>query len=861
MLSTDIRRTFLDFFAERDHRVVPSSPLVPSDPTLLLTGAGMDQFKPYFLGQAVPEHPRAATVQKCARTSDIDNVGRTARHSTFFEMLGNFSFGDYFKEEATAWAWELITTGFGLDPARLWATVYTDDDEAERLWRRIGVPADRIQRLGMADNYWSMGVPGPCGPSSELHYDRGPAFGREGGPAVDGERYLEIWNLVFMQNVRGEGPAKEGYPVVGELPARSIDTGLGLDRLAMILQDVGTLCETDLLAPTLRLVQELAGREDPGRDGRVAAEHARTVAFLIADGVLPSQDGRGHVLRRLMRRAVRHARLLGAGEPVLPALTGSVVDNLGRVWPELERHRELIVQVCAAEEEGFDRTLRLGTRLFDSAVARARAQGTTVLPGRTAFDLLNTYGLPIDLTIDMARSAGLTVDEDAFARLLDEQRRREHRAGRDRKDEAVARRDLFRNLTGRTEFVGYGSTTAESRVLALVNGSRTVPHASEGDEVEVILDRSPFYAEGGGQVGDTGTLRTAGGALLEILDTRPGHVHKARVVTGEPRTGEEAEAVVDAARRAATARSHSATHVLHAMLGEHAAQRGSRVEPGRLRFDYSHVTGVDLGHVQTLVNDYLLDDPEVRVWEASRAEAEAAGAIAMFGEKYGERVRIVDIGDASRELCGGTHVGHGSQAGPVHIVGETSIGTGLHRIEALTGSDALRHYDHEHALLTELAALLQVPPDQAPARLRQRLETFAETRRQLAGLRAAERTALATRLVAEAERLPGGWLVARAVQNDDLRALATETISRRPDEPGIVVVGSKTRGNATLVAALTPAVSGLRAADVLTEAAALVGGGAGGKGPIAHAGGSRAERLDEAITQAARTARALITAP
>ncbi|WP_395107195.1 alanine--tRNA ligase [Actinomadura sp. SCN-SB] len=893
MLSGEIRQTFLDFFTERDHRVVPSSPLVPSDPTLLLTGAGMDQFKPYFLGRSEPDHPRAVSVQRCARTTDLDHVGRTTRHTTFFEMLGNFSFGDYFKEEATAWAWELLTRGFGLDPSRLWVTVYLDDDEAVRLWRRIGVPGERIQRLGMADNFWSMGVPGPCGPSSELHYDRGPAFGREGGPAVDGERHLEIWNLVFMQNVRGEGPSKEGYPIVGDLPAPSIDTGLGLDRLAAILQDVDTLMETDLLAPTLRLVQDLSGREYPGRDGgeestsfRIVVDHARTIAFLIADGVLPSPEGRGYVLRRLMRRAVRHARLLGVDEPALPALTSRVVDTLGPAWPRLVDGRELITQVCEAEEETFARTLRQGSRMLDSAIGRARTSGSTVLPGRAAFDLHNSYGFPFDLTVDAARAAGLTVDEDAFTALLEEQRRQAYEASRERKGGEAARRDLYRRVAdehGLTTFVGYDATSAESRVLALLDGSgRSVASASEGDELEVILDRSPFYAEGGGQVGDTGTLRTSGGTVLEIRDTRPGldglHVHSARVVSGEIRTGDEAEAIVDAARRAATARSHSATHVLHAMLrrflGEHAVQRGSRVEPGRLRFDFSHFAHVDVRHVQSLVNDYLMDDPEVRVWEAKRDEVMSPGfglmadAVALFGERYGERVRIVDIGDASRELCGGTHVGHGSQAGPLHILSETSIGTGLRRIEALTGPDALRHHDHEHALLHELAALLKVPADQAPERLRQRLDTFAEAQRHLEALRASERAALADRLTGGAEILPGGiWLVTATVPDGvvsdagDLRTLALETIARCPSGEGAVVLGARTGTAASLAAALTPrlAGSGLRAAELLTTAARTVGGGAGGKGGVATAGGRDTGRLDEAVAQAARTARELLT--
>ncbi|MBE1530178.1 alanine--tRNA ligase [Actinomadura algeriensis] len=841
MRSPDIRTTFLDFFRERGHRAVPSSPLVPSDPTLLLANAGMNQFKPYFLGETTPDHPRAMSVQKCVRTSDIENVGRTARHTTFFEMLGNFSFGDYFKQEAISWSWELLTEHFNLDPSRLWVTVYLDDDETVRLWRRIGVPSDRIQRLGMKDNYWSMGIPGPCGPSSELHYDRGPQYGPEGGPAVDGERYHELWNLVFMQNLRGDGPGKEGYPILGELPAKNIDTGLGLDRLAAILQDADGVCDTDLVGPALRLVRELAAHDEPV-SSRIVAEHSRSIAFLIADGVLPSPDGRGHVLRRLMRRAILHARRLGIDDPVLAPLTTTVVDGLGGTWPELTTHADLIRHVVTSEEEGFEQTLRHGTRFLETAVSRS----TGTISGATAFKLQDSYGFPIDLTLDAARSAGLTVDEDAFAELVEERRRQALEAGRSTKKDAIERHDTYRRLRaehGPTEFVGHDTTETETRVLAIVNGT------------EVILDRSPFYAEGGGQVGDTGEIRTPT-ATLRVLDTRAHdgmHVHTVRVMDGELRPA-PGHATVDVERRLATARSHTATHVLHAMLrrvlGDHAAQRGSRVEPGRLRFDFAHHSPVDVAPVQTLVNEYLLDDPDVHVWEASRAEAETAGALAPFGEQYGEHVRIVDIGDASRELCGGTHVAHGSQAGPVRVIGESSIGTGLRRVEALTGPDALRHYDHEHHVLSELVKLLETPPD----RLHQRVETLLTAQRELRTLHRRQLDDLVTTLASTTEQHPGGRLITRTVDVPDLRTVATKLLPHTD----AIILGTRQNAKATLVAALGPAF-GTPARDLLARAAREVGGGAGGKGPVAHAGGPRADRLPRAMELATADARALLS--
>ena len=875
MESTEIRRKFIDFFVARGHRHLPSSSLIPNDPTLLLTNAGMNQFKPYFLGEAVPEFTRATTVQKCFRTSDIENVGHTTRHLTFFEMLGNFSFGDYFKREAIAYAYELVTEGYGIEPERLWATVYLDDDEAAGYWQEVGIPAERIQRRGKADNFWSMGVAGPCGPCSEIYVDRGPQYGREGGPIADEERYLEIWNLVFMQNLRDDD-----YNIVGELPKKNIDTGSGLERLAVVLQGVDNVFETDVFRPILEEAQSVTGRAY-GRDAatdlslRVITEHARAASFLIADGVLPSNEGRGYVLRRLLRRAVEHTRRLGVEGQAMPRMAGSVISTLGTAWPELREQRSLIEQVMASEEDSFSRTLRQGSALLAQAIERARAAGSTDLPAETAFQLHDTYGFPIDLTVEVAAEAGLAVDRDRFGQLMEEQRRRAKEA---RKELAADLRKLeaYREAArahGATTFVGYQQTAAEARLLALLDREgEELPAASEGQTVELLLDRTPFYAESGGQVGDRGVVRTAGGAELEVLDTRYGveglHVHTARVRRGEVRAGEAVHAEVDQPRREATARSHTATHVLHwalrNTLGEHARQQGSLVEAGRLRFDFPHfsaLTPEQLTSVGELVNRNLLDDPGVRAWYTSYQEAVKAGAVALFGEKYGETVRVVDVGDFSRELCGGTHVGHGSQVGPVVILGESSVGANLRRIEALTGLDALRWLDRERALMDEIVALLRAGRrEDAPEQLRRRLEALAAAHKELERLRQRELEARAEELAARAAPVGDGWLVVERVDGaggDELRRIAAAVLARHAGRTGAVVLGAGGGGKAQLVALISAdlVARGVAARDLLLPAAREVGGGAGGKGELATAGGRHPERLGGALEAAAAAAR------
>jgi alanyl-tRNA synthetase len=877
MSAIEIRRRFLDFFVERGHRLVPSSSLIPNDPTLLLANAGMNQFKPYFLGEVEPDFTRATSVQKVFRTSDIENVGHTTRHLTFFEMLGNFSFGDYFKAEAIAYAYELVTERLGFDPERLWTTVYLDDDEAVQLWQEVGIPLERIQRRGKEDNFWSMHVAGPCGPASEIYFDRGPEHGKDGGPAADEERYLEIWNLVFMQNL-----CNEDEEIIGDLPKKNIDTGMGLERVAILLQGKDNVFETDVLAPILEEAQAVCGR-DYGRDEaadlslRVVAEHGRSASFLIADGVLPSNEGRGYVLRRVLRRAVDHSRRLGASDQVMPAIAGRVVDTLGDAWPELVAQRSLIQQVMASEEESFSRTLRQGRALLEAAIDRTRREGGDSLPGDTAFQLHDTYGFPLDLTLEAAEEAGLRVDQNRFGELMEEQRRRASLA---RKELVGAQRkvEAYRELSqrfGRTNFVGYGQTSAEGRTLGLLGpDGEELEAAGEGRQLELVLDRTPFYAESGGQVGDRGTIETQGGALVEVTDTQFGleglHVHSGRVVKGELRRDEPVLAVVDMPRRAATARSHTATHTLHwalrHALGEHARQQGSLVDAGRLRFDFAHFSAVspeELAAVEEEVNRHLIDDPEIRVWHTSLKEAEAAGAIGLFGEKYGAVVRVVDIGDFSRELCGGTHVGHGSQVGPVRVLGESSIGANLRRVEALTGMDALHYYAYERRLLQEIATLLRARPDDAPEQLRRRLETFAEAQRELERLRQIEMAGRAVELAGRAMPADGGWLVVEHVPGagaDELRQLANAVRERRGSGPGVVVLGSERSGRGNLVGLITRdlADAGVTAREVLMPAARAVGGGAGGKGEMATGGGSEAAKLGEALTVAEAEARRVL---
>ncbi|MFD7227395.1 alanine--tRNA ligase [Streptomyces sp. NPDC059881] len=878
MESAEIRRRWLSFFEERGHTVVPSASLIADDPTLLLVNAGMVPFKPYFLGETKPPAPRATSVQKCVRTPDIEEVGKTTRHGTFFQMCGNFSFGDYFKEGAIKYAWELLTGsvadgGYGLEPEKLWITVYLDDDEAERIWREVvGVPAERIQRLGKKDNFWSMGVPGPCGPCSEINYDRGPAFGVEGGPAVNDERYVEIWNLVFMQYERGEGTSKEDFEIVGDLPSRNIDTGLGLERLAMILQGVQNMYETDTLRVVIDKATELTGvrygeNHDSDVSLRVVADHLRTSVMLIGDGVTPGNEGRGYVLRRIMRRAIRNMRLLGATDPVVAALVDVVIKTMGQQYPELETDRKRIESVALAEEVRFLKTLNAGTNVLDGAVTEARSAGSKVLSGDKAFLLHDTWGFPIDLTLEMAAEQGLTVDEDGFRRLMKEQR---ERAKADARAKKTGHADLsaYREVadtSGSTEFTGYGHTEGESTIVGLLVDGVPSPAASEGDEVEVVLDRTPFYAEGGGQLADQGRIKLDTGAVIEVRDVQqpvPGvSVHKGSVQVGEVTVGASAYTAIDVTRRRAIARAHSATHLTHQALrdalGPTAAQAGSENSPGRFRFDFGSpaaVPGTVLTDVEQKINEVLARELDVQAEVMSIDEAKKQGAIAEFGEKYGERVRVVTIGDFSKELCGGTHVHNTAQLGLVKLLGESSIGSGVRRIEALVGVDAYNFLAKEHTVVAQLQELVKGRSEELPEKIAAMLGKLKDAEKEIEKFRAEKVLQAAAGLVESAKDVRGIALVTGQVPDgtsaDDLRKLVLDVRGRIPgDRPAVVALFTTANGRPLTVIATNEAARGrgLKAGELVRTAAKTLGGGGGGKPDVAQGGGQNPAAIGDAI--------------
>jgi alanyl-tRNA synthetase len=873
----EIIRRFTEHFAAAGHTRVPSASLILDDPTLLFVNAGMVQFKPYFLGDAPPPYPRATSIQKCVRTGDIEEVGRTTRHNTFFQMAGNFSFGDYFKAGAIEHAWELVTgsadgggAGYGVDPERLWATVYRTDDEAFDLWRNY-IPESRIQRRSGKDNYWDMGVPGPGGPCSEIYFDRGPEHGRDGGPEADEDRYLEIWNLVFMQDVRGELSPKDEHPPIGTLPKKNIDTGMGVERVATLLQDVENVYETDLVRPVIARAEEFSGRrygssaEDDVRF-RVIADHARSGVMIIGDGVTPSNEGRGYVLRRLLRRIVRSARLLGVQEPVLNSFAEVVRDAMAPSYPELATDFERISAVIRNEEEAFLQTLTAGSRIFDTAVTAVRGNGGTQLPGDQAFKLHDTFGFPIDLTLEMAAEAGLTVDEQGFRTLMAEQRDRakaDAKAHKTGHSDGTAYRAVL-DSAGATNFTGYTDLAGEAEVVGLVVDGTGVPAAGAGTAVEVILDRTPFYAEGGGQQADTGWIR-GDGFTVDVADVQSPvtglSVHRGTVRDGEITLGAAAHAEVDTSRRAAISRAHSATHLVHAgmrkALGDSAAQAGSLNAPGRLRFDFTSPAGAVpasvLADVEDEVNDVLLNDHEVRAFVTTQDEARRIGAMALFGEKYGDSVRVVEIGDYSRELCGGTHVHRSGQLGLVKLLSEASIGSGVRRVEALVGLDAFRFLAKEHVLVSQLAEQFKAKPEELPERIGGVVERLRVAEKELERVRADAVLSSAGALADAAEDIGGTALVAVAapdgIGGNDLRALASDVRGRLGARPGVVALFSSDGGKLSFVVATTASArdAGLAAGKLVPSFASAVGGRGGGKPDLAQGGGTDPSGVPAAI--------------
>lgn len=876
MHSAEISRRWLRYYEDNGHLVVPSASLIANDPTLLLVNAGMVPFKPYFLGERTPPSPRMTSVQKCVRTLDIDEVGKTTRHASFFQMCGNFSVGDYFKEGAITYAWDLLTKpvidgGFGLPESKLWVTVYVDDDEAEDIWRRkIGVPAERIQRLGMEDNFWSMGVPGPCGPCSEINFDRGPAYGQEGGPAVNSERYIEFWNLVFMQNIRGEGGEKTGYPILGELPSKNIDTGLGLERLAILLQDVNNLFEIDITRPVMDRAADLVGvpyGTDHKSDValRVVADHIKSATMLIADGVTPGNEGRGYVLRRMMRRAIRSMRLLGAHDPVIHELTAASINVMAPSYPELNADSKRIDAIAVAEEAAFLQTLKSGTTLFDLAVKKTKKAGQTELAGDQAFQLHDTYGFPIDLTLEMASEAGLTVDEEGFRSLMAEQRKRA-------KDDAQARKHGHADLTmykelvdrGPTEFTGFDELTTEATVLALIADGVRVPTAIAGQEVEVILDRSPLYAESGGQIADRGTI-VGSGLKLRVDDVqkiaKKLWVHKTTIEKGQITDGDAVLAQVDPAWRRGATQGHSGTHMVHAalrqILGPNAVQAGSMNKPGYLRFDFNwsgQLSDQQKADIEAVTNDAVGANYPVNTFVTDLPNAKKMGAMALFGENYGDEVRVVEIGGPfSMELCGGTHVESSADIGPVTILGESSIGSGVRRVEAFVGLDSYRYLAKERALLASVASTLKVPSEEVPGRIEQIVERLRDTEKEIAVLRTGILRDLARQLTGKARDVRGVSLVAEhvsePVNTDELRKLTLDVREQLDGRPAVIVLTGLNDDRPIVVAATNAQARehGLKAGQLVRAASKVLKGGGGGKDDIAQGGGSDAAYIQDAL--------------
>jgi alanyl-tRNA synthetase len=876
MQTADIRGRWLDFFADRGHTVVPSASLVSDDPTLLFTVAGMVPFVPYLTGLVPAPYPRATSVQKCIRTNDIEEVGKTPRHGTFFQMNGNFSFGDYFKEQAIGYAWELLTTsesdgGYGFAEKDLWVTVYENDDEAFGYWRALGVPENRIQRLGMDTNYWSTGQPGPAGPCSEIFFDRGPAFGIDGGPATDDDRYVEIWNLVFMQYLRGEGTGKNDFEILGDLPKKNIDTGMGLERVAFLKQGVQNLYEIDQVRPVLDRAAALSGRRygtdhDDDVRMRIVADHVRSSLMLMSDGVMPSNEGRGYILRRLMRRSVRAMRLLGVDTASFPELFPASRDAMSAAYPEVTTDYDRISQAAYAEEETFLRTLASGSSVLDLAVAKTKTAQKSELAGDTAFLLHDTYGFPIEITLEMAEEAGLSVNREAFDTLMAKQRAMA-------KADAKAKKTHLADLSvysafrahGETVFTGYDMLQTESSILGLIVDGASVNRAVAGDIAEVILAETALYAESGGQEADAGLI-VGPGYELEVLDVQKpvkGLIsHKVQVASGEVGVGDPATSIVDPNWRRGARQAHSGTHILHAalrqVLGPNAHQSGSYNKAGFFRLDFSWnqaLSPATRSEIEEISNNAIRDNLEVTTRELPLDEAKALGAMALFGEKYGDRVRVVDIGGPwSRELCAGTHVSSSAEIGMINLVSEASVGSTNRRVESLVGLEAFRDLAAERAIVSQLTSNLKTPREQLPAKIMDLMQSLKAAEKKIATFEARALTDRVPALVAQAGRVGDLTLIAEDLGTlnsaDDVRMLVTATRERLGSDPAVVALAATVADKPVVIVATNAAAreAGAKAGALAKHLAGILGGGGGGKDDLAQGGGTKVDLIPEALS-------------
>lgn len=869
MQSAEIRRRFLEYFAQLEHVILPGSSLIPEEPSLLLTTAGMVQFIPFFRGEAVPEHCRMATVQRCLRTTDIDKIGHSARHLTFFEMLGNFSVGDYYKKEVIPWAWDFITKELKMDAAHLWVSIFLDDDEAFDVWHKnVGLPEDRIIRLGEEENFWAMGLTGPCGPCSEIHYDFGEdkACGPDCRVGCDCDRFLEIWNLVFMQYNRDE--SGELHP----LPKKNIDTGMGLERVASIMQGVETNFESDLLRALIDKAAGLCGvpykqSEHEDISLKIIADHSRAVTFLINDGVLPGNEGRGYVLRRLLRRAVRHGRLLGISRPFMVDLTEGVIELMGEAYPDVKKNKRSIKDIVKGEEARFLDTLKAGLVLLDDFLEDAATAGADILDAEKAFKLYDTYGFPLELTVEISEERGVSVDQEGFARLMEKQKIMARGATdelNDNGDQRVYSTIIEENV--KCEFVGYGESRTDATIIAVIAKGKRKKKAKAGEEVEIVLDRTTFYAEMGGQVGDSGGLDTETGQVVinRAFPAASGlTVHQGKILKGEISAGQTAVVQIDSERRFAIKRNHTATHLLHwalrMALGEHVRQGGSHVDEHRLRFDFTHgqaLSTEEIERIEIMVNRKVLEDNSVRAYTTTYKYATESGALAFFGEKYGKNVRVLEIGDFSRELCGGTHVAKAGEIGQIKIISEASIGANLRRIEAVTGLGALDRARETEGILRHVETSLRTGRNGVAARIEHLLDQTKVKEKELERLKAKQVNADLMKLIEEADMADGVKLIFKNLPGkrmDELRLMVDEIRNR--SEAVAIGLGSVVGDSASLVIAFTKGMEsqGLDAKAIIKEVAPHIGGGGGGRVDLAQAGGKKTAGIDKSL-KAARNA-------